>query len=485
MTLSIVGLGPGEVDDLTRRAWRALETAPTLILRTSQHPCVPYLPNAERIQACDDLYETHPHFEDVYNAIVQRVMNSAQLGDVVYAVPGDPTVGEATVWRLLSAARQHNIPVDIVHGISFIEPSLRYAELDAMNGVQIVDALDIANQHHPQLNPDYPALIGQVYNRAVASDVKLTLMNQYPDEHEVILLHGAGMGTARVERVALYEIDRSKHIQHLTALFVPALDKHTSFEAFQEIIAHLRAPEGCPWDRKQTHTSLRPYLLEETYEVLEAIDNQDWDELAKELGDLLLQVVLHTQIAIDEGEFFMTDVLQHISQKMIRRHPHVWGTTDVNGDPERVKDNWEVIKQAERAEQGKPERKSLLDGVAKGLPALMTAYEYTRKAAKVGFDWKDIQGVLDKVREELAEIEAETNNDKKIAEIGDLLFVLVNYLRWLGNADPESVLREVNLKFKRRFGYVEQRATEQGLVLEQMTLEAMDALWDEAKAQGL
>jgi tetrapyrrole methylase family protein / MazG family protein len=207
-----------------------------------------------------------------------------------------------------------------------------------------------------------------------------------------------------VELLPLFEIDRSQHIAHLTSLYIPALGNMSSFERFQEIIAHLRAPEGCPWDREQTHESLKRYLLEESHEVLEAIDNADSQSLAEELGDLLLQVVLHTQIAIDEGEFNMTDVLRHVNAKMIRRHPHVWG--DVSADnPDQVVTNWEALKKQEHVQNGKM-RESLLDGIPKGLPALMQAHEYQRKAAKPGFDWERIEDVEAKVREELDEIKA-------------------------------------------------------------------------------
>ncbi|MCS6835611.1 MAG: nucleoside triphosphate pyrophosphohydrolase [Anaerolineae bacterium] len=483
-TLTIIGLGSGSADDLTRRAWRALEATPRLILRTRRHPCVPDLPRSAQAESCDDLYEQYARFEDVYNAIVDRVLSACQQGDVAYAVPGDPTVGEATTWRLLSAAQAQGHHVELIHGLSFIEPSLRYAQVDAMNGLQIVDGLDVAAQHHPQINPDYPCLIGQVYSRDVASDVKLTLMNQYADDFEVVLIHGAGSDSPRVERCPLYQIDRSKHISHLTTLYLPALGQRSSFEAFQEIIAHLRAPEGCPWDRKQTHESLRPYLLEETYEVLEAIDKGDWDELASELGDLLLQVVLHTQIAIDEGEFTMTDVLRRVSAKMIRRHPHVWGEVDVDDDSEQVKANWEEIKRAERAAKGQAER-GLLEGVNQAAPALLVAYELTRKAAQVGFDWPDVEGVRAKAREELAEALQAESSAEQVEELGDLLFVLVNWLRKLGEDDPESLLRRVNAKFVRRFGYVEQMARQQGRDLATMTLAEMDALWDEGKRRGL
>jgi tetrapyrrole methylase family protein/MazG family protein len=484
MKITIVGLGAGDVDDLTRKAWRALENAETVYLRTQRHPCVPHLPKRAEYLSFDGLYEAHEQFRDVYEAIVTRLIAEAQKGvPVVYAVPGDPMMGEYTVMRLLERCPQEGITLEVISGVSFLEPTLRLLEVDAMNGLQIYDALDVARQHHPQINPALPCLVAQVYSRDVASDVKLTLMNQYPDDFVVRLVHGAGTENAQIETLPLYEIDRSRAINHLTSLFVPSLGQYTSFEAFQETIAHLRAPEGCPWDKAQTHASLRPYLIEEAYETLEAIDADDPQALLGELGDLLLQVVLHAQIATDEGEFQMADVLDHVNKKMIRRHPHVWGDVDVQGDAQQVLRNWDDIKRAERAEAGNPdgENASLLDGVPKGLPALMVAYEYTKRAAKVGFDWRDVAGIEAKVREELNEILEARDVSHKIHEVGDLLFALVNWLRWLGDKDPESLLRETNAKFARRFRYIEAQAKAQGRTLKDLTLEAMDALWDEAK----
>lgn len=478
MTLTILGLGPGAVDDLSLRAWRTLEQAKHVYLRTERHPCVPHLPQNATYHSFDALYNHAGSFADVYDQITTQVIAAAQRGATVYAVPGDPLVGEATTGRLQAAAEQHNIPVTIVNGISFIEPMLVHAGIDALDGLQILDGITVGNMHHPPLNPEYPAFLAQVYSRDVASDVKLTLMNQYPDEFEVTLIHGAGTDDVTLEKVPLFEIDRSDQIAHLTSLYVPALGEYTSFERFQEIIAHLRAPEGCPWDREQTHESLRPFLIEESYEVLEAIDEGDWDGLKGELGDLLLQIMLHTQIATEYGEFYMSDVLEYVNRKMIRRHPHVWGDVEAD-DPQRVTLNWEKIKQTER--QGE-ERKSMLDGIPKGTPALLVAHKYTRIAAKVGFDWPDMGGVLDKVREELAEIEAESDPEAKATEIADLIFVLVNWLRWLGVDDPESALRETNAKFYKRFHYIETHAEKD---LTEMTLEEMDALWDAAKAEGL
>jgi tetrapyrrole methylase family protein / MazG family protein len=349
MTLTIVGLGPGELDDLSRKAYRTLKQAQTVYLRTSQHGCVACLPqNDVTYHSFDELYETLDDFETVYTAIVDRLLAAAQDGDVVYAVPGDPLVGESTTTRILAAAQKIDLKVEIVNGISFVEPTLALLGIDALDGFQVLDGLQVAALHHPPINPDMPALLGQVYSAAVASDVKLTLMNQYADDFPVTLIHAAGTPDARVENLPLHAIDHSPHIGHMTALYVPALGEMTSFEQAQEVIAHLRAPEGCPWDREQTHLSLRQFLIEEAYEVLDAIETEDPQALQEELGDLLLQIVLHTQIAIDDGEFQMADVIRHINAKMIRRHPHVWGDVDVRDNPDQVVTNWEALKRQEK-----------------------------------------------------------------------------------------------------------------------------------------
>lgn len=483
MTLTIVGLGTGAIDDLSLGAWRALANAPIVYLRTRHHPCVPHLPSGPHYHSFDSFYEAHDDFDAVYEAIVAELLTKAQQQAVVYAVPGDPMVAETTVQRLLARASAIGISVRIIHGISFIEPILELVGHDANDGLQIIDALLVARSYHPPLNPDFPAVLAQIYNRQVASDVKLTLMNQYPDDFPVRLVHSAGTDAAYVESIPLYEIDHSPRIGMMTALYLPSLGNYASFEAFQDIIAHLRAPDGCPWDQKQTHESLRRYLLEETYEALEAIDNSDSATLCQELGDLLLQIVLHAQIATDEGEFMMSDILRSISHKMIHRHPHVWGNVDVAGSAEKVVTNWEALKQAERIQKGEQPRESLLDGIPKEMPSLMVAHRYQAKAAKIGFDWPDIVGVQDKIREELEEIIAAPNDAERIQEIGDLLFALVNWLRWLGEDDPESLLRRTNQKFYRRFRYIEAAIAQKGE--RAYTLAELDALWDEAKRQGL
>jgi tetrapyrrole methylase family protein/MazG family protein len=342
--------------------------------------------------------------------------------------------------------------------------------------------MELSMAHIPVFPPDMPALIAQIYSRLVASEVKMTLNAVYPDEHPVRLVHAAGTKDELVEELKLYEIDRSEHIGLLTSLYVPPLGEGTSFEAFQEIVAHLRAPNGCPWDREQTHASLRTHLLEETYEALGAIDSQDYDAMREEFGDLLLQIVLQAQIANEEGAFNVNQVIQGIHAKIVRRHPHVFGDLELEG-VKGVLQNWEKLKEAERKGEGKKE-KGLLDGVPLALPALTQAQEYQDRAARVGFDWPEIEGVLEKIGEEIEEVKRASDQEELASETGDLLFALVNLARWK-KIDAESALRETNLKFKRRFAFVEQGARQQEKSLSDMTLEEMDALWEAAKKKEL
>lgn len=363
-----------------------------------------------------------------------------------------------------------------------IEAVLSLLGVELWDGVQILSGEKLITMHHPPLNPDYPALVGKITNQQMASAVKRVLLNQYADDFEVRWVCDAGTAQAHVEYLPLAKMDNISRIDPGMLLFLPEVGEMSSFEQFQNIIAQLRAPDGCPWDRQQTHASLRKYLLEETYEVLEAIDRNDLQALAEELGDLMLQIVLHTQIATEAGDFRMIDVFKHINQKMVRRHPHVFSTVSVESADE-VVTNWQAIKQQEKAENGK-QAESLLDSVPKNVPALMLAYEYQARAAKVGFDWDEIGDVRKKINEEMDEALAAVTDAERADEIGDVLFVLVNWARWL-SVEPENALRDTSAKFYRRFNYIERQVRATGKSMTAFTLAELDAFWDEAKAHGL
>ena len=258
------------------------------------------------------------------------------------------------------------------------------------------------------------------------------------------------------------------------------------FARFVELIARLRAPGGCPWDREQTHDSVKPMTIEEAYEVAHAIDEKDDDELLGELGDLLLQVVFHADIAGERGAFRLAQVLERVSDKMVRRHPHVFGDDAASTSGEVLR-SWEAIKAREREAKGKDDE-SMLDSVHKGLPAVMEAFQMTTKVSRVGFDWTAADDALVKLDEEVAELRgaiAAGGDPARVAEeVGDLLFVAVNVAR-LAGVDPESGLKAANRKFRRRFRHVEERLRADGRKPADSTLEEMDRLWDEAKERGL
>jgi tetrapyrrole methylase family protein/MazG family protein len=477
-TITIVGLGPGDPNQITRQAWETLRTEETIYLRTIEHPLVATLPKEIQIEAFDHIYEENDDFETVYATIVDHLFQKLeQYGRIVYAVPGDPQVGEATVSTIRERAEAQGVQVDIVPGISFIEPVLHSMQWDALDGVYVVDAIEVATAYHPPFHPDGLVIIAQLYSSLLAANVKLTLMNLYPDDHPVSLVHHAGSAREHVEQIALYEIDRSDQITNMTTLVVPPMKTSSSFEAFQNTIAHLRSPEGCPWDQEQTHASLRTHLLEECYEVLHAIDNGNMEALMEELGDLTLQIVLQAQIATESNDFRMDEVLANINDKLIRRHPHVFGELELDG-VDQVLHNWESLKASEREVGGVDE--GALEGVPLGLPALSQANEIQDRAARVGFDWPVIKGVLDKIAEEVGEIHEALTPERKSEEIGDLFFALVNYARWL-KIDPESTLRQANQRFRVRFSKMEDLAKQEGLSFSTMEIDAMETLWRRAK----
>ena len=262
---------------------------------------------------------------------------------------------------------------------------------------------------------------------------------------------------------------------------VPALDpieNLASPHGMAAISARLRAPDGCPWDRRQTHLTLRPYLLEEAYETLDAIEHGTPADLAEELGDLLLQVILHAQFAAEEGQFDLTDVYRSIASKIVRRHPHVFGGVEVDG-VEQVLSNWEAIKAGERAERGKKEE-GAFGGVARALPALPASREIQERAAALGWDWDAIEPVWEKVAEETAELRAATTDEERLHEIGDVLFAMVNLARWM-KLDPEEALRAANHRWVARHRQVEELAAQRGIDLDVLSLAEKDELWDEVK----
>lgn len=491
--LTVVGLGSGNPDRLTLGIIKKLKAAAIVYVRTAEHPVMAALKELEiASQSFDALYESLDSFPEVYEAITSRLIEEALAApdgtEIVYAVPGHPMVAESAVSQLRRRCPEAGIALEILGGESFLDEAFVRLGFDPIEGFQLLDASGIRSS---QLQPELHTLIGQVYDSFTASETKLCLMELYPAEYEVIVGHALGVEQEeQILRVPLYELDRIDGYGNLSLVYVPANRaehaRRRTFARLHEIVDTLRSPEGCPWDREQTHESLRKNLIEETYEVLETIDEDDPDHMKEELGDLLLQIMLHSQIEEELGTFSVYDVIEGLNDKLIFRHPHVFGDMSAADADEALK-NWDGMKAEEKRLKGvKPESESALSGVPRDLPALMKAYKLQKKAAKVGFDWDNITDVLAKIREEVDElqeaIESGAAAEDQMLELGDLLFAATNAARFIG-ADPEEALTRTNRKFVSRFAYIEQQLQDRGTGVKESSLETMEQLWQEAKVQ--
>jgi tetrapyrrole methylase family protein/MazG family protein len=478
----IVGLGPGPRNTVTEATLQAIASIPHQFVRTRKHPTSDLLPSA---QSFDHLYESLPTFDDVYAAITETLIAAAnEHGEVLYAVPGSPLLLETSVTQLRADTR---IEVHVLPAMSFLDLAWEALGIDPVNaGVRLIDGHRFAAE---AANERGPLLVAQVHADWVLSDVKLSFDEAVGDE-PVVLLHHLGLPDQRVEHTTWQELDRVLPADHLTTLYIPQLAQPIAGEMVKlhQLARTLR--EQCPWDIEQTHQSLIKHLLEETYEVVDAIneldaENPTTDEaLIEELGDLLYQVEFHATIAEQEGRFTLADVARSIHDKLVRRHPHVFG--DVVADSANdVVSTWDEVKRQERLSND-AKSDSVFSGVAKAAPSLSYATKLQKRAADVGFDWPNADGAFDKIREESAEIRdaisQQADPEAVRMELGDLLFSVVNLSRHLGH-DAETALREASDKFRARFEHVEALALERNIDLHAVDLATLDALWDEAKAR--
>ena len=458
--ITIVGLGPGDPELITRRTWRLLTHAPEIFVRTRQHPAVAAVEQVTQVHSYDAFYERHDDFAAVYAAIAGDVVERGQQQNIIYAVPGDPSVAETTPRHIRALAAARGIAVELQPGVSFLEPTFAALGEDPIRGVQVIDATSLAQMYHPLGATEQGVIAVQLYSRLLAGDVKLTLMNAYPADHPVTLISGAGGDAMKLRPMPLFALDRQDVFDDLTTLWIPPLPYASSYDALQELIAHLRAPEGCPWDRQQTHASLRPFLLEEAYEVLDALDRGDSEALAEELGDLLIQVALHVQIATEEDEFRLQDVISHVVEKLIRRHPHVFADATVQNAAD-VARNWETIKQGERqqaeAENKSPASRHLLAGMPEALPALALAQGYLSRLSRVGYPLSS---------------QRPQNPD----QLAQALLQLVATAHASG-FDAESTLRSACRVLKAQFEAVAAQARSQGSTLTDLPAAEQEILW--------
>jgi tetrapyrrole methylase family protein/MazG family protein len=453
----VVGLGPGGADLLTAGTRATIDRIATRFVRTARHPAASAVPGAVSF---DDVYEKAATIDEVYKTIVDRLC--AQSGEILYAVPGSPLVAERTVELLLADPR---VEVWLLPAMSFLELAWARLGIDPVAaGARLVDGHRFAVEAAGERGP---LLVAQCDSKQVLSDIKLAFDDAPPPT--AVVLHHLGLRDEKVVEVAWAELDRAVEPDHLTSVWLPEVAAPVGHEVarFVELVRTLR--EQCPWDREQTHESLSRHALEEAYELVEAIASGDPSHLQEELGDVLFQVVFHATLAAEDGEFTLADVARDVHDKLVSRHPHVFGDVDAD-TPAQVMKNWEQIKREEKGRTG------LLDGIPEGLPALLHAAKVQRKAASIGFDWENVAQVWPKVVEEMKELRTDPSTD----EMGDVLFAVVNLARHLG-FDPESSLRAATAKFAGRLASVEELATGRNLDLHTLDAPALDALWEEAK----
>ncbi len=483
----VVGLGPGGDDHVTVETLAAIDRVPVRFLRTAVHPSAGIVSGRDHggTATFDHLYDDADAFDDVYVRIADDLVAAAfEHGEVLYAVPGSPLVLERSVRYLSERAAEPELDVVVLPAMSFLDVAYARLGIDPIErGVRLVDGHDFATAAAGERGP---LLVAHTHANWVLSNIKLAVDGASGDE-PVTILRALGTPDEQIITTVWSELDRTIDADHLTSIWIPELATPVGAEyvRFHQLARTLR--EQCPWDIEQTHESLVPHLLEETYEVVDAVSALDPDDpttdddLIEELGDLLYQIEFHATIAEQEGRFTIADVAAGIHDKLVRRHPHVFGSVDIDRDDAGAVDtvlaNWDDIKRLEKS------RTSVFEGIPRSMPSLAYAEHVGSKASKVGFDWPDVDGAFAKIAEETAELRTTIDDGDRIAqadELGDLLFAVVNVARHLG-IDAELALRAATDKFRTRFESVERLAADRGIALGQADLATLDALWEAVK----
>lgn len=479
--ITIVGLGYGDIDTISKTAYTHLtKTTDTVYFRTLEHPSIPkIIKKIAKYETFDPYYEKYRSFDKVYENIAKELLKLSKDGPLTYAVPGSAYTAEKAVKKILD---KHKNTI-VLDSMGFINPLMRFVG----NDFSYIDAFDlIGTTGKYKLTPDRDTIIGQVYDTFMASETKLSLMEIYPEDQTVKHVYHLGLDDERITDVPLYMLDRKEYTyDHLTTVIIGKCSEYkTPFDRITHVIAQLRDPvSGCPWDIKQTHKTLTKHLIEESYEVLDAIEREDMDELCDELGDIYLQVALHSQIADDDGYFNVYNVLNKVADKMVRRHPHVF-----HDNPNEIKDEHGVSRQWEQIKKGEKkniENKTLLDSVQQHFPAMIEAYKLQNKAATIGFDWDSIEPVLAKLQEEIEELKeglAKEDKENIVHEYGDIAFALANLARFL-HIYPEEAIKKANTRFRNRMKYIEDELKKDGIDIQhtKVPLNRLEGLWQESK----
>ncbi|MEG2738965.1 nucleoside triphosphate pyrophosphohydrolase [Clostridium sp.] len=479
--IKIIGLGTGNIEDITVGTLKILETEKNIYFRTLNNPLISFIKEKNiKFKTYDHFYNKQLDLDEVHKNIAEDLVKlNKEVGDIVYGVPGHPLIGELSVELLIDICNKENIQYKIFQAVSFIDVIIEKLKIDPSEGLKIINSNNLSNQIIDKRNG---IIITDIYNQFIASEVKLKLSEIYDDETSITFIKGAGIkGLESIREIKLYELDMQEDIDDITSIYVSKdLNGRKDIYDLIDLIDVLRGENGCPWDREQTHESIKNAIVEESYEVKDAIEKEDEYALIEELGDVLLHVVFHASIGKEDEYFNFTDVLEGIYKKMVFRHPHIFKDDLISS--EEVVQNWEEIKKEEKGFETMTDE---LNGIASALPALIRAHKVQNKARKVGFDFDNIKDVSEKVIEELKEVLDVYNieNRERITEeVGDLLFSCVNVARFL-DVDEEEALNKTTDKFIRRFSYIEEESLKNGKKLGDMTLEEMDNLWNKAKIE--
>lgn len=473
--ITIIGLGPGPRKLMTLEASMLLESIEKIHFRTIEHPVAKdCIDSGTNYESYDYLYEKYDDFDELYKAIAEKLLKAAEIEDVFYAVPGHPNLYDDSV-KFIYEMADNSVEIKKIHGSSVHEVALSAINTSITDDLVITNALEV-KKHRIDYNKNN--LIIGVFNQMIASDLKINLLNHYELDHKIYYIHGAQTIDEKVNFINLEDLDRMSDYNHLTCIYIPKLLKRKNFTDLLEIMDFLRSEDGCPWDRKQTNESIIPYTIEEVYELVETIQEKNYDAFEEELGDLLLQVIFYAQINSEEGYFTIYDVINQIVEKLIRRHPNIFNTEDEK--VEKTHEHWDTLKKQEYDEefiyQG-------MQRIPKDLPSLMTAYKIQKKAANSGFDWENVEGAYEKLNEELLELKEaykKGNKDQVCMELGDLLFTVVNISRFL-DVRPELALKKSNDKFIKRFKCMEELSAEKNVIFSELNIDSMEKLWNISK----
>ncbi|WP_101772534.1 nucleoside triphosphate pyrophosphohydrolase [Peptostreptococcus faecalis] len=456
MSVKIVGLGAGDISQISFGAKEALMNSEKNYLRTKEHPVVEKLDI--EYESFDSYYEEGKTFEDVYEQIAHKIIAEGKDKDIVYAVPGHPRVAEIAVSIIEKLANKENIELEVIPSMSFVDAMFNFLGFDPSEGFRLLDAFKIVKK---DLDCDSNIIITQVYDRFIASNIKLALMEYYTDDQDIWIVSSAGVkGLELKKKVKLSDLDRVENkFDHLTSLFIEKSSnkKYENIYDLVEVVKELRGDNGCPWDKKQTHESLIKYLIEESYEVVDSIENDDIDLLIEELGDVLYQIVLHSQIGSEEGYFDFDEVCDTVSKKMKYRHPNVF--EDSSQEFENKEQNWEELKMNEKDENTISEG---LNRIPKSLPALMKAEKIQSKIEKSGILLEKniiLEKTIKKFKQFLNAIENEDSYTAK-DNVGELIFYVISLAKTL-NISSEQALNSFNDKFVKNFEDIENKRIEE------------------------